>query len=92
MGPLLFLIYINDIGDNITSSLRLFADDCLFYKRTDTENDAINLQKDLDTIIKWSERWQNDFQPHQMLSVKNHQEKKPTMTPVDNDRCSTCRS
>ena len=63
LGPLLFLIYINDIGDNITSSLRPFADDCLLYRRTDTENDTMNLQRDLDIIIKWSDRWQMSFNP-----------------------------
>ena len=34
----------------------------------------------------------NEFQPHQMLSVESHQEKKPTATPVHNDGCSTYRS
>lgn len=33
LGPLLFLVYINDIGSNINSSLRLFADDCVIYTR-----------------------------------------------------------
>ena len=52
LGPLLLLIYINDIGDNITSSLRHFTDDCLLYRRTDTENDTMNLQRDPDNIVK----------------------------------------
>ena len=63
LGPLPFLIYINDIVDNITSSLRPFADDCLLYRRNDTENDTINLQRDLDNIIKWSDWWQMSFNP-----------------------------
>jgi len=32
LGPLLFLIYVNDIGDNLTSHSRLFADDCVIYR------------------------------------------------------------
>ena len=32
LGPLMFLLYINDISNNIHSSLRLFADDCLLYR------------------------------------------------------------
>ena len=33
LGPLMFLVYINDINENITSSVRLFADDCIIYMR-----------------------------------------------------------
>ena len=32
LGPVLFLIFINDLPDNISSSLRLFADDCVLYR------------------------------------------------------------
>ena len=32
LGPVMFLLYINDINDNISTSLRLFADDCIIYK------------------------------------------------------------
>ena len=32
LGPVLFLIFINDISDNIRFSVRLFADDCVLYR------------------------------------------------------------
>ena len=32
LGPLMFLVYINDINEAVTSSVRLFADDCVIYK------------------------------------------------------------
>ena len=41
LGPLLFLLYINDIGDNLTSTLRLFADDCLLYREITCSEDII---------------------------------------------------
>ena len=47
LGPLMFLIYINDITENISSQLRLFADDCLLYCAIKTEQDSILFQQDL---------------------------------------------
>ena len=32
LRPLIFLIYVNDIADNATSTLQLFADDCMLYR------------------------------------------------------------
>ena len=58
LGPLLFLLYINDINDNINSTIRLFADDCVLYYIIKTPNDHHHLQNDLDTIIQWAIKWQ----------------------------------
>ena len=58
LGPLLFLIYINDIIENITSKLKLFADDCLLYRTITSEQDTMALQKDLDTLVQWASKWQ----------------------------------
>ena len=61
LGPLLFLIYINDIIENITSKLKLFADDCLLYRTITSEQDTMALQKDLDTLVQWASKWQMKF-------------------------------
>ena len=45
LGPLLFRIFINDMTESITSSLKLFADDCLVYRTIYSSNDAIQLQE-----------------------------------------------
>lgn len=45
-GPLVLLLYINDITRNIWPPLWLFADDCLLYRVTDSQNDATILQQD----------------------------------------------
>lgn len=58
LGPLLFLIYINDLPCNISSSIRLFADDCVVYRTINSEEDHVHLQKDLDLINQWCDRWQ----------------------------------
>ena len=39
LGPTLFLIYINDIAENITSNIRLFADDCVLYRTINSTAD-----------------------------------------------------
>ena len=58
LGPLLFLLFINDIVKNIGSNIRLFADDTsLFISVENPETAAELLNLDLDKIMKWAKRW-----------------------------------
>ena len=57
-GPLMFLLYINDITSNISSCIRLFADDCVLYRVIQSEQDHHHLQQDLNYIIQWTKHWQ----------------------------------
>jgi len=50
LGPLLFLAYINDVSRNIESPIRLFADDCVIYRKVINNEDIEKLQKDLDRL------------------------------------------
>ena len=61
LGPILFLIYINDIAANINSTIRMFADDCLVYRTITNTEDHLSLQQDLNTLVKWSDSWQMKF-------------------------------
>ena len=64
LGPLLFLIYINDLTVNISSQIKLFADDAsLFLPVRDTAMCQRVLKKDLDTITKWAYQWKMKFNP-----------------------------
>ena len=59
LGPLTFLIYINDITENIKSNIKLFADDTSLYVTIDEEAvTATNqLNEDLSQISKWADTW-----------------------------------
>ena len=57
LGPLLFVIYINDLPGAVDSNVYLFADDTKLLRKIETEADAKALQRDLDILESWSERW-----------------------------------
>ena len=62
LGPLMLLLYINDINKNITSSkLGLFADDCVIYKTIYSTDDSIALQNNLSALSDWARIWQMNF-------------------------------
>ena len=75
LGPLFFLIYINDITNDLTkgTSLRLFADDSLLYRKINTIEDTKLLQKDLNTLQEWEKKWKMEFHPGkcQLLRITN---------------------
>ena len=56
LGPLLFLAYVNDIWRNIESKIRLFADDCIIYRKILNIKDVEKLLTDLDRLGDWAER------------------------------------
>ena len=64
LGPLLFLIYINDLEDGIKSQVKFFADDTsLFSIIRDPIVSANELNHDLDLISQWAHQWKMSFNP-----------------------------
>ena len=64
LGPLLFLIHINDFPDEITSSCKIFADDTSLFSKIENKcYSNFQLNKDLETIRKGASQWKMFFNP-----------------------------
>ena len=77
LGPILFIIYINDIDVGLNNIISKFADDTKIGNAIITEEDRLKLQEDLDKIAEWSKTWQMPFNINkcQMLQI-GYQNKK----------------
>ena len=64
LGPLLFLIYINDVERNIKSNIKFFADDTMLFSIVyDPSISANDLNHDLNIILQWAYQWKMEFNP-----------------------------
>ena len=71
LGPLLFLIYINDQPTVCKSSkAHLFADDTLLYRHIANNGDSTKLQEDLTTLEDWESKWQMSFHPEKCTVLR----------------------
>ena len=61
IGPVLFLIFINDLPDNIRSSVRLLKDNCVLYRNIKSPIGCQILQDDLNSLAQWETDWQMKF-------------------------------
>ena len=55
LGPVLFLLYINDLEEGVTSKILKFAGDTKLFRKNNGNGDKQQLQDDIDKLIKWSE-------------------------------------
>ena len=63
LGPLLFVIYINDLLDNIISDGFLFADDAKIFHTVTSKEDTMTLQSDIQLLEDWSHTWLLNLHP-----------------------------
>ena len=88
LGPLLFLVYINDLSKNILSTMKVFADDSsLFTRVSDVSQSQRLLEQDLKTISAWGHQWKMVFNPditkqavEIIFSVKKNKPNHPPLT------------
>ena len=80
LGPLLFLVYINDITDYVSSSCWLFADDCILYRQINSPTDAAILHNDLKELEYWEKVWKMKFNIEKyMILANSYLEKLPLL-------------
>ena len=70
LGPLFFLVFINDIVLEVNCSIKLFADDTTIYIIIENANTAGELLNfNLEKVHRWSENWLVNFNPQKTESL-----------------------
>lgn len=69
LGPLFFLVFINDIIRDIPVKIRLFADDCVLYQEVNACSDQILLNNSLSKIQDWCAKWQMNINPKKTVAM-----------------------
>ena len=80
LGPILFLLYINDLTDSLQSQVRLFADDTAVYLTVQGQADSKKLQNDLDILQEWEREWDMEFNPSKCQVVHITRSRRPINT------------
>ena len=76
LGPVLFLMYVNDLSDGINSNIRLFADDAKCWQSIGQASDTLLLQETIHVLETWSNVWQLKFN-HGKCHVMHHGRNNP---------------
>ena len=95
VGPLLFLIYINDLPEHVQSSkVRLFADDTAIYLSLSNSSHSSLLQHDLHQLEIWETTWDMAFNPSkcQVLQITKRKTPIPTQYSLHNTTLNTVNS
>lgn len=78
MGPLLFLVFINDIVNEVNCHIKLFADDTSIYAVVENPLvTSITLNYDMHRIQKWADKWLVKFNPKKTESMIISRKKRP---------------
>ena len=79
LGPIRFLVFINDLPASIRSISRLFADDCVVYREIQSDNDCQILQDDLQKLWDWEKKWGMSFHREKCSILRVHSKRAPVI-------------
>ncbi len=68
LRPLLFMLYINDLPDCVSSTARLFANDCVLYRVIESDKDTKHVN--LDALLELETKWMMHFNPHKCYVIR----------------------
>ena len=63
LGPILFVVFINDLPNSVVCDAFMLADDTKIFRTISDESDIDIIQKDLDELLNWSKLWLLKFHP-----------------------------
>jgi hypothetical protein len=78
--PLLFLAFINDLPEVVSSPVRISADDCLVYRSINKVEDTAALQNDMSALQQWESDWQMMFHPEKCTTIHISKKRNPIHT------------
>ena len=68
LGPILFVIYINDLPEVMKCGTYLFAGDTKILQQITTKENALQLQSGVNSLEQWSQKWLLTFHPKNVMS------------------------
>jgi len=72
LGPVLFLIVINDLDAALVNSILKFADDIKLFGKVNNDSDRESIQQDLHRLLDWSDKWQMPFNTYKCRPMVMH--------------------
>ena len=75
LSYLMFWLFISDISDNIQSSIKVFANDCLPFHNISSTEVTIKLDKNFNNLRGWCHCWQMKFNTKKSYTMRIHRRK-----------------
>lgn len=79
LGPLLFLLFINDIVTDLSVPVKLYADDCVLYEKISSVEDQARLNENFAKVISWCDKWQMSINFEKTVFMRITHKKRPLL-------------